>query len=63
LRVLAVVLGVFCPRRVAFFPASGMVRVRHLKPLEATRIAESERRYLSDIAKPKDTGGDVELFE
>jgi chemotaxis protein CheD len=63
LRVLAEDLGDICPRRVAYFPATGKVRVRHLKPLEATRIAESERRYLSDIAKPKDTGGDVELFE
>lgn len=37
LRVVAEDLGDICPRQVAFFPATGRARVRHLKPLEATR--------------------------
>jgi len=62
LRVLAEDLGDIYPRRLAYFPATGTVRVRRLQPLDATAIAESERRYLADIGTRGD-GGDVELFD
>jgi len=61
LRCIAEDLGDIYPRRIAYFPASGKVKVRRLRPLEATAIAEAERKYLSDIGA-KD-GGDVELFD
>lgn len=54
-------LGDIYPRRVAYFPLTGKVRVRRLRPLESTAIAESERRYMTDLGK-KDDGGDIELF-
>jgi chemotaxis protein CheD len=54
-------MGDIYPRRVIYFPESGKVRVRRLQPLEATAIAERERRYQGDLAK-KSGGGDVEMF-
>lgn len=61
LRCIAEDLGDIFPRRIAYFPATGKVKVRRLKPLDATAIAEAERQYMSDIGA-KD-GGDVELFD
>jgi chemotaxis protein CheD len=63
LRALAEDLGDIYPRRVAYFPTTGKVKVRKLRPLEATAIAEAERKYLSDIGTGASKGGDVELFE
>jgi chemotaxis protein CheD len=62
LRAVAEDLGEIYPRRVAYFPASGKVRVLRLPPLEANKIADRERRYLRDIGSRADSGGDVELF-
>jgi len=61
LRVAAEDLGDIFPRRVIYFPETGKVRVRRLQPLEATAIAERERRYQGDLARHS-SGGDVELF-
>jgi chemotaxis protein CheD len=61
LRSIAEDLGDIFPRRIAYFPATGKVKVRRLRPLEATAIAEAERQYMTDIGA-KD-GGDVELFD
>jgi len=62
-RALAEDLGDIYPRRVAYFPTSGKVKVRRLRPLEATAIAERERKYLTDIGSGASQGGDVELFD
>ena len=62
LRAIAEDLGDIYPRRVAYFPATGKVRVRRLRPLEATSIAERERSYQNDIGTRGD-GGDIELFD
>lgn len=62
LRSMAEDLGDIYPRRVAYFPTSGKVKVRRLRPLEATAIAERERKYMTDIRTHSD-GGDVELFD
>jgi chemotaxis protein CheD len=63
LRALAEDLGDIFPRRVAYFPTSGKVKVRRLRPLDATAIAESERKYMTDIGTGASQGGDVELFD
>jgi chemotaxis protein CheD len=60
LRAAAQDLGGIYPRRVAYFPDTGKVRVRRLQPLAAPTIAASERRYFTDIGSRE--GGDVELF-
>jgi len=62
LRAAAEDLGDIYPRRIIYFPASGKVMVRRLRPLEATAIAERERRYMTDIGTQSE-GGDVELFD
>jgi chemotaxis protein CheD len=62
LRASAEDLGDIYPRRVVYFPANGKVRVRRLRPLEATAIAENERLY-QDKLSSESGGGDVELFE
>lgn len=61
LNIAAEDLGDIYPRRVIYFPESGKVRVRRLQPLEATAIADRERRYQGDLSK-KSGGGEVELF-
>jgi chemotaxis protein CheD len=63
LRSLAEDLGDIYPRRVAYFPTTGKVKVRKLRPLEATAIAAAERKYLTDIGTGASKGGDVELFD
>jgi len=62
-RALAEDLGDIYPRRVAYYPTTGKVKVRKLRPLEATAIAERERKYLTDIGTGASQGGDVELFD
>jgi chemotaxis protein CheD len=62
-QALAEDLGDIYPRRVAYFPTTGKVKVRKLRPLEATAIAEAERQYLTDIGTGASKGGDVELFD
>lgn len=62
LAVAAEDLGDIYPRRIIYFPDTGRVRVRRLQPLDATGIAERERRYQGDLARHSG-GGDVELFE
>lgn len=61
LNVAAEDLGDIYPRRIIYFPETGKVRVRRLQALEATAIAERERRYQGDLAR-QSGGGDVELF-
>jgi len=46
---------------VAYFPASGKVRVKRLRSLHTNTIVELEASYLSTIAK-KPVSGDIELF-
>jgi chemotaxis protein CheD len=61
LKIAAEDLGEIYPRRIIYFPESGRVRVRRLQPLEATAIADRERRYQGDLVRDSG-GGDVELF-
>jgi chemotaxis protein CheD len=61
LKIAAEDLGDIYPRRIIYFPETGKVRVRRLQALEATAIAERERRYQGDLAR-QSGGGDVELF-
>jgi chemotaxis protein CheD len=55
-------VGDVCPRRVVYFPSTGIVMLKRLKALDATEIAQRETSYLSTLAtKPADN--DVELFD
>jgi chemotaxis protein CheD len=49
------------PRKVYFFPHSGLVRVKKLRELANTTVFAREADYGSRI-KAQDKGGDIELF-
>jgi chemotaxis protein CheD len=59
-KVVAEDVGQTVPRRVVYFPASGKVRVKHLRPLESREIAQREQQYLRKTAKP--AACEIELF-
>jgi chemotaxis protein CheD len=61
-KVAAQDVGDVFPRRVNYFPATGVVMLKRLRALEASEIARSESKYLTSLAsKPADD--DVELFD
>jgi chemotaxis protein CheD len=61
LRAVAEDLGDNYPRTIAYSPRTGRVRVKRLRPLDATVIAAREKSYLAEIAG-RTQGGEVELF-
>jgi len=62
-RVSAEDLGGQQPRKVVYFPASGRVRMRKLRPVENRTISHHEQLYLASIGNKAAGGGDVELFD
>lgn len=61
LRIAAEDLGDVFPRKVYYFPHTGMVKVRKLRSLQNTTIAERESEYLNGIIH-KPVAGEVDLF-
>jgi len=61
IRVAARDLEDIHPRKIYFFPASGIVRVKKLRELANNTVFERESDYSSRIVT-QDKGGDVELF-
>jgi chemotaxis protein CheD len=61
-KIAAEDVGDVCPRRVMYFPATGVVMLKRLRALDVPEIAHSEGIYLTHLAA-KPTGDDVELFE
>jgi chemotaxis protein CheD len=62
LKVVVRDVGGTTPRHVIFFPATGRVLLKHLKPLESTAVAEIDGRYRSRLAE-QPAADDVELFD
>jgi chemotaxis protein CheD len=60
-RIAAEDLGGTQPRKLIFFPASGLVRMRRLRPVENRVISHHEQLYLASLGNQ--AGGDVELFD
>ena len=55
-------VGDVCPRRVMYFPATGVVMCKRLRALDVVEIVQRETSYLTSLAaKPADS--DVELFD
>ena len=54
-------VGDIYPRRVVYFPATGVVMLKRLRALDVSAIAQRENNYQSSL-KLKPTGDDVELF-
>jgi chemotaxis protein CheD len=61
-RIAAEDMGGNQPRKVVYFPASGRVKLRRLRPVENRIISHHEQLYLASIGN-KAVGGDVELFD
>jgi chemotaxis protein CheD len=59
-KVVAEDVGQTVPRRVVYFPCTGKVRVKHLRPLDSREIAQREQQYLRKTAEP--VAGEIELF-
>ncbi len=62
LRLEAEDVGGPWPRKVEFFPATGRVRVKKLRALQATGVVERETHYLHDLEE-EPVEGEIELFE
>jgi chemotaxis protein CheD len=61
LKVVAEDVGDIFPRMVAYFPASGRVKVKRLRSLHNNVIANQERCYVETIRETP-VAGDLELF-
>lgn len=61
LPVAAQDVGGKMPRRIVYFPATGTVKVKQLRPVESREVLNSERRYLGDVAA-RPLVGEIELF-
>lgn len=61
LPVAAQDVGGKVPRRIVYFPASGTVKVKQLRPLESREVVNNERRYLGDVAA-QPLVGEIVLF-
>jgi chemotaxis protein CheD len=63
-RIVAEDLGGTQPRKVVYFPGSGRVKMRRLRPVENRIISHHEQLYLASIGTAAAAaGGDVELFD
>ncbi len=61
LNLLGEHVGDIYPRKVAYFPADGRVRVKKLRALHNSTILDRERQYRASLEKTP-VGGGVELF-
>jgi chemotaxis protein CheD len=61
-KIAAEDVGDVCPRRVIYFPATGVVMLKRLRALDVSAIAQRESNYLTRLAT-KPAGDDVELFD
>ena len=62
LNIVAEQVGDVCPRRVNYFPKTGVVLVRRLRSLQASAIVQREQQYMSNIAETN-SGGEIDLFD
>ncbi|MCX7192305.1 MAG: chemoreceptor glutamine deamidase CheD [Proteobacteria bacterium] len=61
IKVLSEDVGDIYPRMVAYFPATGKVRVKRLRSLHNNTIVEEESRYIKTVEK-EPIKSDIELF-
>ena len=61
LTVAAQDVGDVYPRRIMYFPATGIVLLKHLRAVESRVIASSESRYQESLKRGTDSS-DIELF-
>lgn len=56
-------LGGIHPRKVNFFPLEGRVMVKKLQHMHNDTIAARENQYKTELDKPEDISGDIDLFD
>ncbi len=61
LRLIAEDVADIYPRKIMYFPVSGRARVKKLKSLHNTTVAERESKYMSTLAQEPESGS-AELF-
>ncbi len=61
-KIAAEDVGDVCPRRVMYFPTTGVVMLKRLRALDVVEIAQRETNYLSTLAAKK-ADDDIELFD
>lgn len=61
-KIAAEDVGDVYPRRVLYFPTTGVVMLKRLRALDVSAIAQRENNYLHSLAA-KPVGDDVELFD
>jgi chemotaxis protein CheD len=61
-KITAEDVGDVCPRRVMYFPTTGVVMLKRLRALDVVEIAQRETNYLSTLAAKK-ADDDIELFD
>lgn len=62
LKVVSEDLGGIHPRKLNYFPVTGKVMMKHLRPVQEQMIAEREKSYFADVKSEPAATGDVELF-
>lgn len=61
-KVLSEDVGDIYPRKVIFFPQSGIARVKKLKKLHNQTIISRESKYMDEIKQKPVVSSDIELF-
>jgi len=62
-RIAAEDLGGNQPRKLVYFPTTGVAKIRRLRPVENRIISHHEQLYLASIGSAAAGGGDIELFD
>lgn len=63
LRLEAEDLGGPYPRKINFYPTTGKVMQKRLEHMHNDTIVAREEKYVTDIAVPETTTGDIDLFD
>lgn len=61
LKLVADDLGDICPRKVYYYPGSGVVRVKKLRALHDNTLVEREMAYVDELRKAP-VAGEIDLF-
>ena len=61
LRIAAQDMGGERPRKLVYFPVTGVARMKTLRPIENRSIADREQLYLAHMRRNQE-GGDIEIF-
>ncbi|NOY72144.1 MAG: chemoreceptor glutamine deamidase CheD [Gammaproteobacteria bacterium] len=61
LKIIAEDVGDTCPRKIFYFPATGVVKMKRVRALQVSKVATIEKNYLEGL-KQQPVEGEVDLF-